>query len=311
MAPPRNKKSYSNKQMVGWFDPTQLVGTGIKAMVSGIFGAYADKREVQAALYRPDGKDPFHHYENEDEIWFDFVADLGDGFDSTYTIARLLAEKELQLEGSPEPMPRGRIVILGGDQVYPTAKREEYRDRFECPYRFALPWTPAVAETAPHLFAIPGNHDWYDGLTSFTRLFCQQRWIGGWKTAGGPSYFRLRLPHTGALGHRQSSSRRFGPERSIFSKLARLRTPRRPSSLHRRDSWVATLRNGPNYPNLGVFENNRRTTKRRQGRAYVTGDLPHYCRYRMPTRLPKDQRVAARVPYGRITFRSLHLDDGR
>ena len=45
----------------------------------------------------------------------------------------------------------------------------------------------------PHLFAIPGNHDWYDGLTSFTRLFTQRSWIGAWRTRQRRSYFALRL----------------------------------------------------------------------------------------------------------------------
>ena len=45
------------------------------------------------------------------------------------------------------------------------------------------------------MFALAGNHDWYDGLTGFLRLFCQRRWIGGWKTRQRRSYFALRLPH--------------------------------------------------------------------------------------------------------------------
>src|SRR3982074_2280746 len=44
-------------------------------------------------------------------------------------------------------------------------------------------------------FPVPGNHDWYDSLVSFTRLFCQRRWFAGWKTRQNRSYFALRLPH--------------------------------------------------------------------------------------------------------------------
>ena len=53
----------------------------------------------------------------------------------------------------------------------------------------------AYLRAEPHLFAIPGNHDWYDGLTSFCRLFSQERWIGGWQTRQSRSYFAIRLPH--------------------------------------------------------------------------------------------------------------------
>ncbi|MBD0259532.1 MAG: hypothetical protein ICV83_27750 [Cytophagales bacterium] len=54
-----------------------------------------------------------------------------------------------------------------------------------------LPWT-----WRPRwLFAIPGNHDWYDGLASFVKQFCQGRWVGGWRTTQTRSYFALALPH--------------------------------------------------------------------------------------------------------------------
>ena len=45
------------------------------------------------------------------------------------------------------------------------------------------------------LLAIPGNHDWYDGLTNFVRIFCQDGFVGGWKTRQRRSYFAARLPH--------------------------------------------------------------------------------------------------------------------
>jgi hypothetical protein len=50
---------------------------------------------------------------------------------------------------------------------------------------------------APHVFALPGNHDWYDGLSAFTRLFCSAiggRWFAGRVTRQSRSYFALRLP---------------------------------------------------------------------------------------------------------------------
>ena len=58
------------------------------------------------------------------------------------------------------------------------------------PYAAAL---PAVSGHVPVLFAIPGNHDWYDGLTSFTRQFCQRRTIGAWQTEQFRSYFAAKL----------------------------------------------------------------------------------------------------------------------
>src|SRR5260370_10088178 len=57
------------------------------------------------------------------------------------------------------------------------------------------------------LFALPGNHDWYDDLTAFARLFCRRhpsrsgsaaspgRSVCGRETRQTRSYFVLKLPH--------------------------------------------------------------------------------------------------------------------
>ena len=189
---PKDEKSlgFEPQPMVRWLDPVQLADTAQKAILSQLFATYADQREVQVAL-APD-VEYFDYSEAEgDEFWFDYIADVGDGFDSTYGMAYLLAEPELKLDNTQTR--RGTFVILGGDEVYPTASRDEYRDRLSGPYAAALPYVPPA--DAPQLYAIPGNHDWYDGLTSFTRQFCQGRWIGGWKTWQKRSYFAIRLPH--------------------------------------------------------------------------------------------------------------------
>ena len=92
-------------------------------------------------------------------------------------------------------LPGGRILILGGDEVYPTASAEAYKERFIEPFRCAR-WHQKPPR---HVFSIPGNHDWYDGLTSFIRLFCQsghgRRWFGAWQAQQRRSYYALKLPH--------------------------------------------------------------------------------------------------------------------
>ncbi|KAE9251772.1 hypothetical protein PF004_g2306 [Phytophthora fragariae] len=47
----------------------------------------------------------------------------------------------------------------------------------------------------PSVFAIPGNHDWFDGLNTFTRYICQRDWLGGWLLPQKTSYFSIKLPH--------------------------------------------------------------------------------------------------------------------
>jgi hypothetical protein len=197
-APPSGRRPLSSdpadlgfvrRPMVRWLDPHQLVDTAVRVLLSGVFSAYADYREVQALepAEMPDRSE-------QADLWLDYVADLGDGWNSTYTVARLLATEGLKLdwEGETYATERGRILVMGGDQVYPVPKAVEYQNRMLGPYQAALPC--AVGE-APELFAIPGSHDWYDGLVNFTSIFCRKRWIGGWKTAQRRSYFALKLPN--------------------------------------------------------------------------------------------------------------------
>jgi hypothetical protein len=58
---------------------------------------------------------------------------------------------------------------MGGDQVYPTASPEAYAAKLVAPFDEASKSWPKGTE--PHVYAIPGNHDWYDGLDGFGRLF--------------------------------------------------------------------------------------------------------------------------------------------
>ena len=176
--------------MVRWLDPHQLVDTAARVLVAGVFSSYADNRELQALA-------PTEVFDRSErpELWVDYVADLGDGWNSTYTVASLLAAEELKLEWEGESVAthRGGVLVMGGDQVYPVPKRAEYENRLLGPYRAALPCATS-ADDAPELFAIPGSHDWYDGLVNFTSVFCRTRWIGGWKTRQRRSYFALALP---------------------------------------------------------------------------------------------------------------------
>ncbi len=182
---------YRQCPMVHWFNPPHSIRIGLDAFLGVLFGRFNDRREMQAAL--SPSTDPYPYNNGQREFWLDFVADTGDGWNSTYTIAWLLAQPRLKLANYPVPLPRGRVLVMGGDEVYPIAGEDEYRYRTKGPFEAALPNGNGIAD--PHLFAIPGNHDWYDGLTSFLRVFCQGRPIGGWQTQQARSYFALQLPY--------------------------------------------------------------------------------------------------------------------
>lgn len=292
-------EAFEPQEMVRWFDPVQLVQTAIRAVLAAIFGDYADKREALAAHSRDEpGAKPYFDYSTrdaEDGFWLDFVADLGDGFDSTYTLAYLLAQEEL----TPElggPTRRGDVLVMGGDEVYPTPSRESYRNRTTGPYRAALPWSGDSESRQPHLFATPGNHDWYDGLTSFARVFCQRRlggaggWIGGWRTRQSRSYFALKLPGNWWLWgiDIQLGGYIDQPQLHYFEEIASkyLRPERidgvmveaRVILCTAEPSWVYTkTKGGGAYKNLAYME--ALIHPHGELGLTLTGDLHHYSRY--------------------------------
>jgi len=279
--PPRTWKEvdleFERKPMVGWFDPGQLARTGVQAVLSAVFGSYADRREVQAAFGPPELFD----YSAADDLWFDYIADLGDGFDSTYAMARLLAKPTLRVasESKSVETQRGKFCVLGGDQVYPTASRQEYQDRLVGPYRAALPYS----DSPLHMYAIPGNHDWYDGLTSFARLFCQGRWIGGWKTRQSHSYFAIKLPHNWWLWavDVQLESDIDHPQIEYFKKLgSEMPEGSKIILCTAEPSWTYLPMKGESaYENVRVLEKTAIDPYNHTHKVGLAGDLHTYARY--------------------------------
>ncbi|CAN5549031.1 hypothetical protein BH20ACT19_BH20ACT19_12040 [soil metagenome] len=269
--------------MVRWLSPRVLIEAGLRVVISSLFGQYADKREFQAALDPQPGPPLAYKAVDEEEgrLWLDFVADLGDGFDSTYAIASLLGRARLGLAagGGHPDLPRGRALVMGGDQVYPTATRQDYENRFRGPYSAALPWT---AGRRPDLLAIPGNHDWYDGLTNFLRFFCAGRDVGAWRTRQRRSYFALALPHDWWLLAIDIQLDTFidEPQLEYFRGIG-LGDGDRVILVTGKPSWTK-VRPGhepDSYKNLSYFTEHGIAPAGAAVAVTLTGDLHHYARY--------------------------------
>lgn len=183
--------------MTGWFGPILLVKLLWRVIVSDVFGQYADRRLMEAALDPASKKDLVERAkignaaDAEGPVWIDYASDLGDGFDATYAIAYLLAQKNLSVGG--HELPRGSVLVLGGDEVYPTAVRDDYKVKMRLPYDLA--WPVPKGEQSTPMYLLPGNHDWYDGLVNFLSIFCREKStkIGGWKTDQRRSYFAVEV----------------------------------------------------------------------------------------------------------------------
>lgn len=102
-------------------------------------------------------------------VWIDFLADTGDDRDVSLAVARMLFGRYV-FEG--QELPRGDLLMWGGDTAYPVATAEEIHKRVIQPYSEALGEAEAGPPRARRvLLGIPGNHDWYDGLDGFCRMF--------------------------------------------------------------------------------------------------------------------------------------------
>lgn len=186
------------RPMVGWFDPKPLVSTGFDVLISTLFGRHSDYRMIEALA--AGSSEELYDYSVSDglpreELWLDYLADTGDGWNSTYAMAYWLSRPTLSVTtsfGARHDTRAGDILLFGGDQVYPAASHADYHHRLVKPFETARNYSRSPE---PDVFAIPGNHDWYDSLVSFTRLFCSGRWFQGWRTRQKRSYFALKLPH--------------------------------------------------------------------------------------------------------------------
>ena len=220
--------------MTKWFSPRLLVWAAYRDIAARIFGEFADRRTTQH-LADPIPADPAirkafaerYDYspgvQPEQPFWVDFAADVGDGFDSTYAVAYLISADKLRGKGpakdgiegvrglpSGTELPHGRVVLFGGDQIYPWPAHEAYDEHTFAPYQIALPTpqadihTKVVPPASRDVFAIPGNHDWYDGLNAFDDQFCRARAgrsqrlgvrFGDYQTCQHRSSFAIKLPH--------------------------------------------------------------------------------------------------------------------
>ena len=226
----------ARKAMVAWFSPLVLLRTLQDLVLSRIVGSQVDTRELQAIPEQVPGvreekiicrfSNPYELEAEAEDFYFDFIADTGDGWDSTYSVASLLSRDQLILEPSDfldqeTCLPRGRFLLMGGDEIYPSPGESAYKERLLNPYQHSWDWlwlnrdeASAVADAdtmdqrplgefislqqPPDIFAIPGNHDWFDSLIAFRKLFCnvyKPTQLGQWRCRQSRSYFAISLPH--------------------------------------------------------------------------------------------------------------------
>jgi 3',5'-cyclic AMP phosphodiesterase CpdA len=88
-----------------------------------------------------------------DDFSFVVIGDPGEG-DASQLI---LKDQIIAVSNQPDV----KFVVISSDVVYPTGALKDYEKKF---------WMPFKGVTKP-VYAIPGNHDWYDALDGFIATF--------------------------------------------------------------------------------------------------------------------------------------------
>jgi hypothetical protein len=103
------------------------------------------------------------------DVWIDFVSDTGDDVDVSAAVGAMVFDTYALADEGGRVLPRGDLLIFGGDTAYPVASADQIATRV------VQPWNARLKDLADPrrrvLLGIPGNHDWYGGLDGFARLF--------------------------------------------------------------------------------------------------------------------------------------------
>lgn len=90
--------------------------------------------------------------EDPDEFSFMVIGDTGEGDDPQYAV----------VPGFLKVSQGTEFAVIASDVIYPVGSADDYGTKFFRPYQ---------NYQAP-IYAIPGNHDWYEDLGGFMRVFC-------------------------------------------------------------------------------------------------------------------------------------------
>lgn len=134
---PRTLWAARNGVLASWFgDPTgRTRGRWVARRQSA--GAPADK------VFRREVPDPFS---------FMVIGDTGEGGESQYAA----------VPGFLKTGQGTEFAVITSDVIYPVGSADDYANKFFRPYQ----------DYPAPIYAIPGNHDWYEDLGAFMRVFC-------------------------------------------------------------------------------------------------------------------------------------------
>ncbi|WP_282703459.1 metallophosphoesterase [Streptomyces sp. CC219B] len=141
-------------QKISWLDPRMLwaARNGVLASWFGDPTGRTRSRWVAQRAAAGAPADKVIRRAEADRFSFLVIGDTGEGDEPQYAVV-------------PGLLKAGRdtsFAVLASDVIYPVGSADDYDGKFFRPYR----------DYRAPIYAIPGNHDWYEDLGAFMRVFC-------------------------------------------------------------------------------------------------------------------------------------------
>nr|WBO82153.1 metallophosphoesterase [Streptomyces sp. SBE_14.2] len=139
---------------ISWLDP-RMLWAARNGVLASWFGDPTGRTRARWTAQRTAAGAPADKVirrSDPDTFSFLVIGDTGEGGEPQYAVVPGLLKAG---EGTS-------FAVLASDVIYPVGSADDYADKFFRPYR----------DYRAPIYAIPGNHDWYEDLGAFMRVFC-------------------------------------------------------------------------------------------------------------------------------------------
>lgn len=144
----------SKVEKISWLDPRMLWAARNGVLASWFGDPTGGTRSRWVAQRAAAGvpADKVIRRDDPDRFSFQVIGDTGEGDDPQYAV----------VPGLLEVGQDTRFAVVASDVIYPVGSADDYGTKFFRPYQ----------DYQAPIYAIPGNHDWYEDLAAFMRVFC-------------------------------------------------------------------------------------------------------------------------------------------
>ncbi|WP_326671857.1 metallophosphoesterase family protein [Streptomyces canus] len=144
----------SKVEKISWLNPKTLwaARNGVVASWFGDPTGRTRSRWVAQRAAAGAPADKVIRREDPDQFSFMVIGDTGEGDDPQYAV----------VPGFLKISQNTRFAVVASDVIYPVGSGDDYGTKFFRPYQ----------DYPAPIYAIPGNHDWYEDLGAFMRVFC-------------------------------------------------------------------------------------------------------------------------------------------